>query len=46
MPEDGFGRDINYLRLSLIDNCNLRCVYCMPMEGLTFAPAQELLTPE
>lgn len=46
MPEDGFGRDINYLRLSLIDNCNLRCVYCMPMEGLTFAPAPELLTPE
>ena len=46
MPEDGFGRDINYLRLSIIDNCNLRCVYCMPMEGLTFAPAPELLTPE
>ena len=46
MPEDGFGRNINYLRLSLIDNCNLRCVYCMPMEGLTFVSAPELLTPE
>ena len=46
MPEDGYGRNINYLRLSLIDNCNLRCVYCMPLEGLTFVSAPELLTPE
>lgn len=44
MPQDGFGREINYLRLSLIDHCNLRCVYCMPLRGLSFVPTQELLT--
>ncbi len=42
--KDGFGREINYLRLSLTDRCNLRCVYCMPMHGLTFVPNPELLT--
>ncbi len=44
MPRDRFGRDINYLRISLIDHCNLRCVYCMPLRGLTFIPSPELLT--
>jgi cyclic pyranopterin phosphate synthase len=42
--KDSYGREINYLRLSLTDRCNLRCVYCMPMEGLTFVPNPELLT--
>lgn len=42
MPLDRFGRDINYLRISLTDKCNLRCVYCMP-ENMTFRPRQELL---
>jgi GTP 3',8-cyclase len=46
MPRDRFGRDINYLRISLIDHCNLRCVYCMPLRGLTFIPSPELLTGE
>lgn len=46
MPQDRFGREINYLRISLIDHCNLRCVYCMPLRGLTFAPSEELLTAE
>jgi GTP 3',8-cyclase len=32
------------LRLSLIDHCNLRCVYCMPLRGLSFVPQPELLT--
>lgn len=41
---DQFGRHINYLRISLIDRCNLRCVYCMPTDGLQFLPDQELLT--
>ena len=45
MPLDRFGRQINYLRLSLIDHCNLRCVYCMPLRGLTFVPGEELLSP-
>jgi cyclic pyranopterin phosphate synthase len=44
LPRDRFGRQINYLRLSLIDHCNLRCVYCMPLRGLSFVPQPELLT--
>jgi GTP 3',8-cyclase len=44
MPFDRFGREIDYLRISLIDHCNLRCVYCMPLEGLRFVPPAELLT--
>jgi cyclic pyranopterin phosphate synthase len=42
MTIDRFGRDINYLRISLTDKCNLRCVYCMP-EEMTFRPRSELL---
>ena len=45
MPRDSFNREIDYLRISVIDNCNLRCVYCMPLEGLRFLPREELLTP-
>jgi cyclic pyranopterin phosphate synthase len=44
MPRDRFGRQIDYLRISVIDHCNLRCVYCMPLRGLTFIPSLELLT--
>jgi cyclic pyranopterin phosphate synthase len=44
VPHDRFGREINYLRLSVIDHCNLRCVYCMPLRGLSFVPSPELLT--
>ncbi|MFQ5613631.1 MAG: GTP 3',8-cyclase MoaA [Anaerolineae bacterium] len=43
--KDSFGREINYLRISLTDRCNLRCVYCMPLAGLTFAPNDDLLSP-
>ncbi len=39
---DRFGRMINYLRISLTDKCNLRCVYCMP-EDMVFRPKHELL---
>ena len=42
MTLDRFGRNINYLRISLTDKCNLRCVYCMP-EDMTFRPTSELL---
>ncbi len=45
MPLDQHQREINYLRISLIDRCNLRCVYCMPLNGLQFFAAQELLSP-
>jgi GTP 3',8-cyclase len=41
---DGFGRTIDYLRISLTDRCNLRCVYCMPTHGLTFEPTSSLLS--
>jgi cyclic pyranopterin phosphate synthase len=44
MPNDRFGREIDYLRISLIDHCNLRCIYCMPLTGLRFAPPEELLS--
>jgi cyclic pyranopterin phosphate synthase len=44
--KDSYGRDINYLRISITDRCNLRCVYCMPMDGMTFVPGPELLTSE
>jgi cyclic pyranopterin phosphate synthase len=39
---DRFGRNIHYLRISLTDHCNLRCVYCMP-EDMTFRPNAELM---
>jgi len=45
MPCDGFGRKIDYLRISVIDQCNLRCRYCMPMDAGPFAPRSDLLTP-
>jgi len=46
MPKDSFNREIDYLRISLTDRCNLRCVYCMPLEGLRFLPNSEMLTAE
>ncbi|HUN21548.1 MAG TPA: GTP 3',8-cyclase MoaA [Anaerolineales bacterium] len=42
MALDKFGRNIHYLRISLTDRCNLRCVYCMP-EDITFRPRMELM---
>lgn len=42
MAIDRFGREIHYLRISLTDRCNLRCVYCMP-EDMTFRPRAELM---
>ncbi len=42
MVVDRFNREINYLRISLTDLCNLRCVYCMP-EDMTFHPGEEIL---
>jgi GTP 3',8-cyclase len=44
VPRDRFGREIDYLRISVIDHCNLRCVYCMPLRGLSFVPSPELLS--
>jgi cyclic pyranopterin phosphate synthase len=42
MAIDQYGRTIDYLRISLTDQCNLRCVYCMP-EDMAFRPTPELL---
>ena len=43
---DGFGRRIEYLRISVTDKCNLRCVYCMPEEGLPWLRRDDILTYE
>ena len=44
--EDGFGRRVEYLRVSVTDKCNLRCVYCMPEEGLPWLKREQLLRYE
>ncbi len=44
--EDQFGRRIDYLRISVTDKCNLRCTYCMPVEGLDWIDREEFLTYE
>ncbi len=43
---DRFGRSIEYLRISVTDRCNFRCVYCMPERGLDWLPKQEILSYE
>jgi cyclic pyranopterin phosphate synthase len=43
---DQFNRPITYLRISVTDKCNLRCVYCMPERGLPWLPKAEILSYE
>ena len=43
---DPFNRPINYLRISVTDRCNLRCIYCLPAEGIRLLPHSEILTYE
>ena len=43
---DGFGRNVNYLRMSVTELCNLRCRYCMPAEGVCKKEHAEMLTEE
>jgi cyclic pyranopterin phosphate synthase len=43
---DQWGRSIEYLRISITDRCNFRCVYCMPQEGLQWLPKAEILSYE
>ena len=45
-PRDSFGRRMNYLRISLTDRCNFRCLYCMPAIGMKFQPRDEMLTDD
>ena len=44
MLTDSFGRHHNYLRISLTEQCNLRCTYCMPAEGVALTPKAHLMT--
>lgn len=46
MLTDPFGRNITYLRISVTDRCNLRCVYCMPPAGITWQTSQNILRYE
>src|SRR5437773_8631067 len=43
---DTQGRTVRDLRISVTDRCNLRCVYCMPAEGMPWLPREEILTYE
>ena len=43
---DQFGRRIEYLRISVTDRCNFRCLYCMPVEGLAWLPKADILSYE
>ena len=43
---DQYGRRIDYMRVSVTDRCNLRCVYCMPGEGFSFLPHEDILSFE
>lgn len=42
--EDQYGRKIDYMRVSVTDRCNLRCIYCMPPEGIRSIPHDRILT--
>ena len=43
---DPYNRSINYLRVSITDRCNLRCVYCMPEEGIRLIDHADILSYE
>ncbi|MBI5638749.1 MAG: GTP 3',8-cyclase MoaA [Nitrospinae bacterium] len=43
-PKDRFGRGVNYIRVSVTKRCNLRCAYCMPMDGSLVHPNNDILT--
>ncbi len=44
--QDTFGRNHNYLRISLTEKCNLRCTYCMPINGVPLSPKSNLMTAQ
>lgn len=43
---DNYNRKLNYLRISVTDRCNLRCIYCMPEEGIPMLAHKDILTFE
>ncbi|MEW6026835.1 MAG: GTP 3',8-cyclase MoaA [Planctomycetota bacterium] len=44
--QDNHGRRVNYLRISVTDRCNFRCLYCVPPEGVSLLPREEILSYE
>ena len=44
MFKDSYGRQITYMRISVTDRCNLRCIYCMPADGIRQTTHKEILT--
>lgn len=44
--KDRFGREVDYLRVSVTDRCNLRCIYCLPEEGVPLKSHQDILSYE
>ncbi len=46
MATDAYGRRIDYLRIAITDRCNLRCIYCMPEEGVAWKAHENILTFE
>ena len=44
--KDSFNRQIDYLRISITDLCNLKCIYCMPEKGLKHFDPSEILTTD
>ncbi|MFD0863666.1 GTP 3',8-cyclase MoaA [Sungkyunkwania multivorans] len=44
--QDKFGREHNYLRISITERCNLRCTYCMPAEGIELSPKSHIMSYE
>ncbi len=46
IPIDSYGRTIDYLRVAVTDRCNLRCVYCMPADGIAPKARTEILRSE
>ena len=44
--KDSYDRTIDYVRIAVTDRCNLRCFYCMPLEGIQYEPKAHLLTYE
>ena len=43
---DAFNRTVNYMRISVTDRCNMRCLYCMPEEGVPWIPHGDILSYE
>lgn len=41
---DSYGRNIDYIRISITDRCNLRCVYCMPKDGVALVDCHDIMT--